>query len=72
MPELLLSAKLAMEKGLAQGNYVKQLSDYIVPALVDALHKVLVRFGGFVLLNTGILCNSLAYSWFAGELYGNS
>ncbi|XP_057529235.1 uncharacterized protein LOC130807875 isoform X3 [Amaranthus tricolor] len=39
MPELLLSAKLAMEKGLAQGNYVKQLSDYIVPALVDALHK---------------------------------
>ncbi|XP_021714948.1 importin-5-like [Chenopodium quinoa] len=42
MPELLLSAKLAVEKGLAQGrneSYVKQLSDYIVPALVEALHK---------------------------------
>ncbi|CAO2829312.1 unnamed protein product [Amaranthus hypochondriacus] len=39
MPVLLLSAKLAMKKGLAQGNYVKQLSDYIVPALVNALHK---------------------------------
>lgn len=45
MPELLLSAKLAIEKGLAQGRnetYIKQLSDYIVPALVEALHKVLV------------------------------
>ncbi|KAG5517746.1 hypothetical protein RHGRI_038206 [Rhododendron griersonianum] len=43
MPELLRSAKLAVEKGLAQGrneSYVKQLSDYIVPALVEALHKV--------------------------------
>ncbi|TQD80393.1 hypothetical protein C1H46_034082 [Malus baccata] len=42
MPELLLSAKLAIEKGQAQGRnetYIKQLSDYIVPALVDALHK---------------------------------
>ncbi|KAJ7980581.1 importin-5 [Quillaja saponaria] len=42
MPELLRSAKLAIEKGLAQGrdgSYVKQLSDYIVPALVEALHK---------------------------------
>ncbi|KAL2940738.1 Importin-5 [Bienertia sinuspersici] len=42
MPELLLSAKLAVEKGLAQGrneSYVKQLSDFIVPALVEALHK---------------------------------
>ena len=45
MPELLLSAKLAIEKGLAQGRnetYIKQLSDYIVPALVEALHKVLI------------------------------
>lgn len=45
MPELLRSAKLAVEKGLAQGrneSYVKQLSDYIVPALVEALHKVIV------------------------------
>ncbi|KAE8665105.1 ethylene-responsive transcription factor RAP2-11-like [Hibiscus syriacus] len=42
MPELLRSAKLAVEKGMAQGRnetYVKQLSDYIVPALVEALHK---------------------------------
>ncbi|KAL8159533.1 hypothetical protein V2J09_001070 [Rumex salicifolius] len=42
MPELLGSAKLAVEKGLTQGrdaSYVKQLSDYIVPALVEALHK---------------------------------
>lgn len=44
MPELLRSAKLAVEKGIAQGrneSYVKQLSDYIIPALVEALHKVL-------------------------------
>ena len=58
MPELLLSAKLAVEKGLAQGrneSYVKQLSDYIVPALVEALHKVVaLGFGGF-LLNAGFL-----------------
>ncbi|KAD4384200.1 hypothetical protein E3N88_24368 [Mikania micrantha] len=42
MPELLRSAKLAIEKGFAQGrneSYIKQLSDYIVPALVEALHK---------------------------------
>ncbi|KAM1802697.1 hypothetical protein ACFX12_028759 [Malus domestica] len=42
MPELLRSAKLAIEKGQAQGcneTYIKQLSDYIVPALVEALHK---------------------------------
>ncbi|KAH9326987.1 hypothetical protein KI387_007165 [Taxus chinensis] len=42
MPELLQSAKLAVEKGQAQGRdqtYVKQLSDYIIPALVEALHK---------------------------------
>ncbi|KAG6781823.1 hypothetical protein POTOM_014738 [Populus tomentosa] len=42
MPELLRSAKLAVEKGLSQGrneSYVKQLSDYIIPALVEALHK---------------------------------
>jgi importin-5 len=43
MPELLRSAKLAVEKGQSQGrdeSYVKQLSDYIIPALVEALHKV--------------------------------
>nr|GMD53813.1 importin-5-like isoform X1 [Ipomoea batatas] len=42
MPQLLHSAKLAIEKGLAQGRneaYVNQLSDYVVPALVEALHK---------------------------------
>ncbi|KAF8664584.1 hypothetical protein HU200_054767 [Digitaria exilis] len=42
MPELMRSAKLAVEKGQAQGrdeSYVKQLSDYIIPALVEALHK---------------------------------
>ncbi|KHG13024.1 Importin-5 [Gossypium arboreum] len=42
MPELLRSAKLAVEKGMAQGRnetYVKQLSDYTIPALVEALHK---------------------------------
>ncbi|XP_023517621.1 importin-5-like [Cucurbita pepo subsp. pepo] len=42
MPELLRSAKLAVEKGQSQGrdeSYVKQLSDYIIPALVEALHK---------------------------------
>ncbi|KAI5065336.1 hypothetical protein GOP47_0020031 [Adiantum capillus-veneris] len=42
MPELLKSAKLAIEKGQAQGrdqSYLKQLADYIIPALVEALHK---------------------------------
>ena len=45
MPELLRSAKLAVDKGIAQGRnetYVKQLLDFIVPALVEALHKVFV------------------------------
>ncbi|MCD7465041.1 hypothetical protein HAX54_000434 [Datura stramonium] len=42
MPDLLRSAKLAVEKGIAQGQnetYVKLLSDYIIPPLVEALHK---------------------------------
>ncbi|KAM7500304.1 hypothetical protein LguiA_024718 [Lonicera macranthoides] len=42
MPELLRSAKLAVEKGQSQGrneSYIKQLSDYIIPPLVEALHK---------------------------------
>uniref|UniRef100_A0A0D9VXV9 TOG domain-containing protein n=1 Tax=Leersia perrieri TaxID=77586 RepID=A0A0D9VXV9_9ORYZ len=42
MPELLRSAKLAIEKNQSQGrdeSYLKQLSDYIVPALVEAIHK---------------------------------
>lgn len=47
MPELLRSAKSAVEKGLSQGRnetYVKQLSDYIIPALVEALRKVIIVF----------------------------
>jgi len=43
MPELLTSAKSAVEKGQSQGRdetYIKQLSDYIIPNLVEALHKV--------------------------------
>lgn len=43
MPELLQAAKLAIEKGVAAGrdeSYVKQLSNYIIPALIEALHKV--------------------------------
>ncbi|KAE9602968.1 putative TOG domain-containing protein [Lupinus albus] len=42
MPELLRSAKLAIEKGKSQGRdgtYLKFLTDSIVPALVEALHK---------------------------------
>ncbi|KAK7400133.1 hypothetical protein VNO78_11333 [Psophocarpus tetragonolobus] len=42
MPELLRSAKLAIEKGQSQGRdvtYLKFLSDSIIPALVEALHK---------------------------------
>lgn len=48
MPELLRSAKLAVEKGQSNGcneSYIKQLSDYIIPALVEALHKVALLFG---------------------------
>ncbi|QHN84352.1 Importin [Arachis hypogaea] len=44
MPELLRSAKLAIEKGQSQGrdaSYLKFLSDSIIPVLVDALHKEL-------------------------------
>ena len=59
MPELLRSAKLAVEKGQAQGrdeSYVKQLSDYIIPALVEALHKV-IKFvlSNYVLVNFCVL-----------------
>lgn len=51
MPELLRSAKLAVEKGQSNGcneSYIKQLSDYIIPALVEALHKVAFLFESFV------------------------
>lgn len=43
MPELLRAGKLAVEKGQAPGrdeSYVKQLADYIIPPLVEAMHKV--------------------------------
>jgi hypothetical protein len=43
MPELLRAGKLAVEKGQAAGrdeSYVKQLADYIIPPLVEAMHKV--------------------------------
>jgi hypothetical protein len=42
MPELLRAGKLAVEKGQAQGRdeaYVKQLTDYIIQPLVEAMHK---------------------------------
>ncbi|GLJ16157.1 hypothetical protein SUGI_0269600 [Cryptomeria japonica] len=42
MPELLQAGKLAVDKGQAQGrdeSYVKQLSDYIILSLVEALNK---------------------------------
>nr|XP_009593607.1 importin-5-like isoform X2 [Nicotiana tomentosiformis] len=42
MPILLRSAKLAFEKGIAQGeseSYFTKLSDYIILALVEAMHK---------------------------------
>ncbi|KAH7296218.1 hypothetical protein KP509_26G014000 [Ceratopteris richardii] len=42
MPELLRSAKLALEKGVAVGrdeSYLKQLVNCVIPALVEALHK---------------------------------
>ncbi|KAL9329415.1 hypothetical protein ACSQ67_004418 [Phaseolus vulgaris] len=42
MPELLRSAKLAIEKGQSQGrdlSYLKFLTDSIIPSLVEALHK---------------------------------
>lgn len=47
MPMLLQSAKLAVEKGQSQGRsepYIKQLTDYIIPVLVEALHKVILFF----------------------------
>jgi len=43
MPELLRSAKLAIEKGQSLGrdlSYLKFLSDSVIPSLVEALHKV--------------------------------
>ncbi|PHT40214.1 hypothetical protein CQW23_19068, partial [Capsicum baccatum] len=44
LPEMLRSAKLAVEKGLAHGlneTYLKQLLDCIIPALLNALPKEL-------------------------------
>lgn len=42
LPQLLKAGKLAVEKGQAQGHdqsYVKQLLDFVVPPLVEVLHK---------------------------------
>ncbi|PHT40282.1 hypothetical protein CQW23_19136 [Capsicum baccatum] len=39
MAALLLSAKLAVEKGIAEGAYFKELSDHVILALIEALHK---------------------------------
>ncbi|KAL2336737.1 hypothetical protein Fmac_011183 [Flemingia macrophylla] len=57
MPELLRSAKLAIEKGLSQGRdvfYLKFLTDSIIPALVEALHKVKPLVGALSRLNVVI------------------
>lgn len=43
MAALLLSAKLAVEKGIAEGAYFKELSDYVILALIEALHKVVLN-----------------------------
>ena len=46
MPELLQAGKLAMDKGKAHGcneSYVKQLSNYIILSLIEALHKVRIK-----------------------------
>ena len=59
MPELLRSAKLAIEKGQAAGrdeSYLKQLADFIIPALVEALHKVFMVLYFFFSLNVGLGC----------------
>jgi hypothetical protein len=65
MPEILRSAKLAVEKGQAQGrdeSYVKQLSDYIILALVEALHKVYLNISQqfdycyFTMLTSELFC----------------
>ena len=42
MPDLLRFSKLAIEAQGCDGTYLKKLSDYIVPAFVEALHKVMV------------------------------
>lgn len=65
MPELLRSAKLAVEKGKSQGHnesYIKQLSDYIIPALVEALHKVLVT-----LVHLGLMSFAICFVYFQYE-----
>nr|XP_033510459.1 ran-binding protein 6-like isoform X1 [Nicotiana tomentosiformis] len=51
MPILLRSAKLAFEKGIAQGeseSYFTKLSDYIILALVEAMHKVVLNICTYV------------------------
>ncbi|RWW57492.1 hypothetical protein BHE74_00035710 [Ensete ventricosum] len=63
MPDLLRSAKLAVEKGVAQGrdeSYVKQLSDYIIPALLEALLKVSLNVWSTIVVLYVMLSHELA------------
>lgn len=48
---LLRSAKLAVEKGIAQGAseaYFTKLSDHIMQSLLDALHEVVLNLSNYV------------------------
>lgn len=73
MPELLRSAKLAVEKGQSQGrneSYIKQLLDYVIPALVEALRKVTLFYHDFLrslvfyLSNFLLIKNKLLSLWY--------
>lgn len=67
MPELLRAGKLAVEKGQAQGRdeaYVKQLTDYIIQPLVEAMHKVWFQFFS--------ICTPKLSKWHSKEICGNS
>lgn len=64
MPDLLRSAKLAIEKGVAQGrdeSYVKQLSDYIIPALLEALQKVSLNVWSRIVVLYVIMSHEVYY-----------
>ncbi|OIT34177.1 hypothetical protein A4A49_19073 [Nicotiana attenuata] len=73
MSLLLSSAKLAVEKGIAQGgseSYFTKLSDYIVLALVEALHKEpMTEICGLMLYE---LNNCLQVSKFFPMMHGES
>lgn len=68
MLKILLSAKLAIDKGQAQGcneTYLKQLSDYIVPALVEALPKVVYCLSIMPSKSRRNVMNFLLICWFS-------